>query len=150
MTIVLFLAAWLAVGAAPVPGAQSASADAQTEQALKTRRDAFFEALRRGDRAQLEPFLAAGFTFSHSTGRLEEREEFIARVVADAKRGPAPAIEFREDHIRIYDGHTAVWTTRSLRHGGPTGDIEFRSTDVLVKTTGQWQWAAVHSTRLSR
>jgi hypothetical protein len=150
MTIVLFLTAWLAVGAASVAGPQSVSADAQTEQELKTRRDAFFEALRRGDRPLLEPFLATGFAFTHATGRLEERDEFIARVIADVKRGPAPAIEFLEDHIRIYDGRTAVWTTRSLRRGGPTGDIEFRSTDVLVKTDGQWKWAAVHSTRLSR
>jgi hypothetical protein len=150
MTIVLLLTAWLAVGAAPMAHGQSLGADAQTEQELKTRRDAFFEALRRGDRPLLEPFLATGFTFTHSTGRLEERDEFIARALADAKGGPAPAIEFLEDHIRIYDGHTAVWTTRSLRRGGPTGDIEFRSTDVLVKTNGQWQWAAVHSTRLSR
>ena len=91
-----------------------------------------------------------GFVFTHSTGRVEEREQYIERMTVAARAAATPELEFLEDRIRVYGGHTAVWTTRSVRRGGPAGAIEFRSTDVLVRSAAQWKWASVHSTRLGQ
>jgi hypothetical protein len=99
--------------------------------------------MQQGDRNALERILAPAFVFIHSTGVLDSRQEFIDKTV----RAPAPRdFEYSEEIIRIYGGHTAVWTTRSVRQG--QGGAIFRGTDVLVRRGGRWQWAAVHSTAL--
>jgi hypothetical protein len=122
--------------------------DAATESELRALRQRLFDGLKRGDKALLEEVLADGFVFIHSTGVQERRDEFIARAAAGAQAS-AGEVEFLEDDIRVYNGNTVVWVTRSRRRGPPSApELNFRGTDVLVKTGGRWQWASVHSTRL--
>ena len=58
-------------------------------------------------------------------------------------------LEFIDEDIRVYDGRTAIWITRSVRRDtGGSSELHFRGTDVLVKIGGRWRWASVHSTRV--
>lgn len=123
--------------------------DVATERELRALRQRLFDGLKRGDKAQLEELLGDGFVFIHSTGVLERRADFIARNVAGAQASAPNDVEFLEDDIRVYQGNTVVWVTKSRRRGPPSAqESNFRGTDVLVKTGSRWQWVSVHSTRL--
>jgi hypothetical protein len=104
-------------------------------------------ALKQGDRAALERLIAEGFTFVHSTGGLDTRREYIDNTVAAAQAGRAPDLERLDEHVEVYDGHTAVFTGRAILRGRGD-DIRLRSTHVYVKREGRWQWAGGQSTRL--
>jgi hypothetical protein len=110
-------------------------------------RDSFFTAQKQGNRSVLERLLADSFYFVHSTGVVTNRKEFIDRAVTQAGRGPV--IEFKEQHLFIYNNITAVWLSRSTSKSPQGMETNFRATDVLVKSeTKGWQWVSVHSTRL--
>lgn len=120
-------------------------------QDLHALRQQLLDAIDRGDRPVLERLLAADFVFIHSTGVQESRQQFIDRSVAAAAtaRSPPPALVFSDEQIRFY-GSTAIWTTRSTRPlSGKGPELNFRGTDVIVRTGAGWQWASVHSTRLA-
>ena len=139
--MIAILALSLACGlpASPAPGTPEAEVAAfQRELVI---------ALRQGDRADLERLLADGFTFVHSTGGLDTRKEYIDNTVSAAQAGRSSDLERLEEHVQIYDGHTAVFTGRSVLHGRGD-DIPLRSTHVYVKRGGKWQWAGGQSTRL--
>lgn len=124
--------------------------DPTTESELRALRDRLMSALERGDRTALEEILAPGFLFIHSTGVLETRQQFIERAVDSSANasGPRPKLQYSDEQIRLY-GTTAIWTTRSSRPGTSQGAVlNFRGTDVLVRSGTTWQWASVHSTRL--
>jgi ketosteroid isomerase-like protein len=104
-------------------------------------------ALGKGDRAALEQMLTDGFTFVHSTGALDTKKMYIDSTVAAAQAGRAPDIEVLEDRIEVYDGRTAVATSRAVIHGRD-GDMPLRSTHVYVKTANRWRWAGGQSTPL--
>jgi ketosteroid isomerase-like protein len=131
------------------PAPSLTTPDAATESELRALRQKLFDGLKRGDKAVLEELLADGFVFIHSTGVLERRADFIARSVAAAQAAAPNDVEFLEDDIRVYNGDTVVWITESRRRGPPSApELNFRGTDVLVKTGSRWQWVSVHSTRL--
>lgn len=127
------------------------AADTRTTQDLRELRRQLLDAIDHGDRSALERILAPQFVFIHSTGVQESRQQFIDRTVASgsaAKSSPPPLV-FSDEQIRIY-GSTAIWTTRSTRPAnGKSPDLNFRGTDVVVRTASGWQWASVHSTRLA-
>ncbi len=128
---------------------QALKPEANIEWELRTLRREFFDAQRRGNRAALERLIADGFTFVHSTGVVEARQEYIDRTAAVANASRQAEIEFLDERVRVYEGRTAVWTTRSVsRIKGGSIETNFRGTDVLVKIRGRWQWISVHSTKL--
>lgn len=120
---------------------------ATPQQEVESFQKELIAALRKGDRAALEPMLTDGFTFVHSTGGLDTKKMYIDSSVTAAQAGRAPDIERLEDHIEIYDGRTAVATSRAVIHGRGD-DIPLRSTHVYVKTGDRWQWAGGQSTAL--
>jgi hypothetical protein len=108
---------------------------------------ALITALKKGDRAQLERLIADGFTFVHSTGGLDTKKIYIDSIVTGAQAGRATDIERLDEHIEIFDGHTAVNTTRGIvRRAGD--ETLLRSTHVYIKRGDGWQWAGGQSTRL--
>ncbi|MDB5068986.1 MAG: hypothetical protein JWM87_97 [Candidatus Eremiobacteraeota bacterium] len=124
--------------------------DAQTVQELHALRGDLMEALRTGDRSALERILADGFVFVHSTGTMETRKQYIDRVVASVATAGRMNLEFIDEDIRVYDGRTVVWITRSVRRDAVgSSELHFRGTDVLVRIGGHWRWASVHSTRVA-
>jgi Domain of unknown function (DUF4440) len=149
MALMLVVFCWQVLAGVPVGASQTLKPDAATENELRALRQKLFDGLTRGDKAQLEELLADGFVFIHSTGVMERRADFITRSVAAAQANAPNDVEFLEDDIRVYNGNTVVWVTRSRRRGPPSApELNFRGTDVLVKTGSRWQWVSVHSTRL--
>lgn len=137
---IVALAVLLAGGAAPDPPASA-------EQEVDRFQHELITALRAGDRPALERLLADGFTFVHSTGGLDTRAQYIDNIVTAAQAGRAPDIERLDHAVQVYDGHTAVTTSRAIVRG--RGDeMLLRSTHVYVKRGAQWQWAGGQSTRL--
>ena len=127
---------------------QADTQDAIAEQEVRALRMALLDAGVRNDRAALESMIADGFTFTHSTGSIETKKQWIDNAVATTQ-APSRATEYLEDRMRIYEGRTAVWTARSiLRVQGGGTEISLRSTNTYVKIGSRWQWAAGQSTRL--
>jgi len=137
------LFALLALLAAP----PASPAPASAEQEVAAFRDELVVALKQGDRARLEPLIADGFTFVHATGGLDTKKEYVDNVVSAVQANRGPDIERLDDHIEVFDGHTAVVTGRAILHGRGD-DMPLRSTQVYVKRDGRWLWAGGQSTRL--
>jgi hypothetical protein len=137
---------FVALAALLASGAATATPDSP-EQEVDRFQNELITALKAGDRPALERLIADGFTFVHSTGGLDTRVQYIDNAVSGAQAGRAPDIERLDNAVQVYDGHTAVTTSRAILHGRGD-DILLRSTHVYVKRGGQWQWAGGQSTRL--
>lgn len=128
-------------------GLPASPAPAIAQQEVAAFQHELITALKQGDRPVLERSIADGFTFVHSTGGLDTRKEYIDNTVSAAQAGRAPNIERLEEHVEVYDGHTAVFTGRAVLRGRGD-DILLRSTHVYVKREGGWLWVSGQSTKL--
>ena len=128
-------------------GGETPAAPGSPEQEVAAFQRELVTALKQGDRPALERLIADGFTFVHSTGGLDARAQYIDNIVSAAQAGRAADIERLEDHVQVYDGHTAVVTSRAVLRGRGD-DMLLRSTHVYVKRSARWQWAGGQSTRL--
>jgi hypothetical protein len=131
---------------AVLAGGETPAAPESLEQEVAAFQRELITALKAGDRPALERMIAEGFTFVHATGGLDSRAEYIDNTVSAAQAGRAPNIERLDDHVQVYDGHTAVATSRALHGRGD--DLLIRSTHVYLKRGQRWQWAGGQSTRL--
>ena len=106
------------------------------------------EAMTKQDVQALEEILADDLSYTHSTGRLESKAEFISNLTSG--RTKYQSIERDDVKVRQY-GDTAVVTGRAKFHVNANGqDIKFqvRFTDVYAKRDGVWQMVAWQSTKL--
>src|SRR5215203_2980160 len=67
---------------ATVCSSQTSTKDAKSEKEILVLERELSQALDRKDRGTLESVIADGFTFIHSTGRLETRREYIDNAAA--------------------------------------------------------------------
>lgn len=107
-----------------------------------------FAAMVRADTAELGALLAEDVTYTHSTGQVESREEFLASIASG--KLDYQSIEPAEERVRIY-GDTAVVTGRAgvkLRSEGKDLALALRFTSVWVKGEKGWRMVAWQSTRL--
>ncbi len=141
-TAVLVLATLLVT---PPPSGPGATADLR--QQVEACEQQLMAAVRQGDRPALERMVADGFVFVHATGALDTRRQYIDAVVSAAERHAAPDIERLDWQVEIYDGHTAVATSRAIVHGRGE-DVLLRSLHVYVRRGDAWLWAGGQSTRL--
>ena len=106
------------------------------------------EAMTRQDVQALEGILADDLSYTHSTGRLESKSEFISSLTSG--RTKYQSIERDDVKVRQY-GDAAVVTGSAKFHVNANGqDIKFqvRFTDVYAKRDGAWQMVAWQSTKL--
>lgn len=107
-------------------------------------------AMKSRDRARIDHLMAADFVMLHSTGNLEARQSFLDRAGAGTLLSQRVPAETLEDTLRLYDGHTALRTTRikATLHSPnrPAEEASIRSIDVYVKISGQWLWVSEQST----
>ena len=108
-----------------------------------------FAAMTRGDVAALDTLLADDLVYTHTTGRLETKEQFLTslrtgRIVYERisphdlqLRRPAP-------DVAVITGRARIAVT--LAEGRQEFDIRF--TDVLVRRGERWQTSIWQSTRL--
>lgn len=105
-------------------------------------------AMVKGDAAELGALLAEELTYTHTTGQVESREEFLASI--SAGKLDYESIERTEDQTRIY-GNTAVVSGRAdmkVKAQGKDLALAIRFTAVWVKGEKGWRMVAWQSTRL--
>lgn len=134
----------LSGGGAGTPGAPAGQEERSVSEA-ETRR---FEAMTKGDVAALDGLLAEELTYTHSTGQVETKRQFLDDVRSGRLKYEFIAPE--DVLVRVY-GTTAVATGRAriqVRTQGQEMGIQIRYTDVYVKRAGRWKLVAWQSTRL--
>jgi ketosteroid isomerase-like protein len=109
------------------------------------------QAVLRADVAALDPMLASDLTYCHSTGVVDSKSQFLAKIKSGELK--YEAFQHRDQLVRIY-GNTAVITgVTNLRlgapaQGGTAQEAVMRFTTVYVKQNGRWQQVAWQTTRL--
>ncbi|MEP7274483.1 MAG: nuclear transport factor 2 family protein [Acidobacteriota bacterium] len=107
-----------------------------------------FAAMARNDLAELGRILADDLVYTHSTGNVENKKEFLAGLESGNLR--YLSIESDENKVRVY-GDTAIINGRArvrLSARGQEQAFTLRFIDVYVKRNGNWQMVAWQSSRL--
>jgi len=127
-------------------GLATASGPAESEVAqIEQQR---FAAMQAADIATLDRLLSADLTYTHSSGKLETKQEFLGGIRSGALKYRTVAPEGLS--VRVYES-AAVVTGRchfQVEADGRQLDLQVRFTDVYVKRDGAWQLVAWQSTRL--
>ncbi|MCL4849355.1 MAG: DUF4440 domain-containing protein [Acidobacteria bacterium] len=114
-------------------------------QALDLQR---FERLVAGDIDGLAGLLADDYVHTHTSGKVDNKETYLAPL----HRGATKYLAFTPSDVsvRVY-GQTAVVVGRaSMRavSGGREQRVEMRFTNVWVERNGRWQMVTWQATRL--
>ena len=92
--------------------------------------------------------LADELTYTHSNGRVETKEQFLAALASGALEYLAIVSE-GESAVRLYaDGEVGLIAGAArvtVRTGGREGAVTLRYTSVYVHRDGRWQLVAWHS-----
>lgn len=109
------------------------------------------DALKTGDGPALEKMLGEGFMFIHSTGYVEQRDEYIKN--ASSGRLHAQRVEIREHDVtwHAYAGNTVVRydVTEMINNAKNATESRMRFVFVFVKVPKKgWQWVSGQSTKL--
>jgi ketosteroid isomerase-like protein len=101
------------------------------------------EAWAKNDLPTLERLVADDYTHTDISGKVQDRDEWLADVRSRAARGKVSQLEFEDIKVRIY-GDVAVVTGRVIWRSGSIGFLKLPlcSTQVLIKKNGQWQRSA--------
>ena len=105
------------------------------------------QAVIRQDAAALQRFLADDLSYSHASGRTQNKAEYIAAITT----GPGNYESFTESDtsIRVY-GRAAVLTGYVDVKLKGKDSYRVRSLEVYVENNGRWQLAAKQSARAGR
>jgi hypothetical protein len=104
------------------------------------------KAVIRQDKAALEKLLADDLTYTHASGKTQDKADYVASIVT----GPGRYESFQESDttIRVY-GKAAVLTGYvdvKLVNAQP---YRVRTIEVYVEHGGQWRMAAKQSARIA-
>ncbi len=114
---------------------------------LETRR---LRAMVEVDTAALDKILADDLTYTHSSGQVDTKAQFIASL----KSGQLRYESVTTDEVKVrVDGDAAVVTGRGMmkvKAGDRELNMPIRFTDVYVKRRGRWQMVAWQSTRIAQ
>lgn len=105
----------------------------------------WIDAIRSGDFAALEKILSDDLVYTHSSGVVETKKEFIGNLHTDVQ-----TVEYSDQKIQLF-GNTAVLTAQARITGGTKGqsyDNRVRIIHVWANKGGGWQLVADQSTRL--
>jgi len=122
------------------------AADARDDvRAAETRR---FAAMGAGDLDTLATFLADDLTYTHSSGRVESKKEYLDSLRAGRLKYLSITPEVTD--VRVY-GDAAVATGRSamkVSNAGQEQSFRIVFTDVWARRDGRWRMVAWQATRL--
>ena len=134
---------FLAVPAAVVVASAQPASAGDARKAI----DAFIAAVRKNDVPAVSNFLADDLVYTHSTGIVEGKPEYLAKLKAGDQK--YTGIELTNPKIRTF-GDTAVLNT-TARMTGATKGVPFDNTlflmQVWVKQGGGWKMVAHQTTR---
>jgi ketosteroid isomerase-like protein len=109
-----------------------------------------FAAMVQGDQAALDGLLADDLTYTHSSGQLETKAQFLESLRSGKLR--YLSVQPSDQAVRLY-GDTAVVTGRAevkvSSQGRDAAALSLRFTEVWVKSGGAWKLTAWQSTRLA-
>jgi len=122
---------------------------AAVEDEIKSVDQAWAEAAKTADAAQLNRLLSNDLVYTHATGVIDDKSSYIEKV--KSKRQKYDGIVHSNVRVKVFGGHTAVLTARMRMHGtNPAGafDDQVLMTHVWVKSNGSWQLVAHQTTKL--
>jgi len=119
----------------------SAWGDTKDEAAVRAAHDAFVKAAKTGDAAALDKLFADNLQYSHSSAKLENKQEAIS-ALAKSKGD----FEVHSQTIHVY-GNVATIRAKVTAHN-PAGDIPLTMLQVWVRNNGAWQMVERHTTRI--
>ena len=128
--------------------AAAAGLNAQQGAAAEARKavDAFIAAVRKNDIATVSSFLADDLVYTHSTGIVETKQQYLAKLkTGDQKYA---SIDFINPKIRAF-GDTVVINTQTRMTGASKGvpfDNMLFLMHVWVKQGGAWKLVAHQTT----
>jgi ketosteroid isomerase-like protein len=100
------------------------------------------------DGATLEKLLGDGLIYAHSTGVVDSKKSYIAKVTSGKQR--YEGAEYKDETVKLYGttavghGHMRMW---GVNQNGKFDDLVM-VLHVWVKTAGGWQLAAHQTTKL--
>jgi hypothetical protein len=144
----LLLSLLLVSAAIPAARAESKPPTAATGDVVKAAELKRFEAAEKDDLDLLGKLLGEDLTYTHSTGALETKTQFL-----DALRSGKlkfKKIEPSDLQVRVYGATAIINGTAKLAvvSDGQPKDVNIRFTDVWVNRAGRWQMVAWQSTKL--
>ena len=136
----------LALGAAAFTGA--ALADAADEAAVKKAVEEMKAAWLKQDKAKIEAMTLPQLSYSHSDGRIEDKEKFINGVMG--RKATIKSLEYPDMTVQVV-GNTAIvrhlWVSESELEGKVT-NTKIGVMQVWQKDGGGWKLLARSSYRL--
>jgi len=98
------------------------------------------------DEAALQRLLADDLTYTHASGRTQDKAEYIAAVV---KTGRYESFTESDTKIRMY-GKTAILTGFVDVKIAGQEPYRVRTIEVYIENNGRWQLTAKQSARITR
>jgi len=141
-----FAAGVLALGATALTG--PALASAEDEAAVKKAVEEIKAAYLKQDKAKLEAMTFPQLTYSHSDGRIEDKEKFITGVMG--RKATVKSLDYPDMTVHVA-GDTAIvrhlWVSQTELEGKVT-DTKIGVMQVYKKDGGSWKLLARSSYRL--
>ena len=144
-----YLSALLIIGILLSPCRADEASNSNTDESTVRQAQAIrFQAMIDMDVATLETLLADDLTYTHSTGLLETKDEFLEAV--QSRTIKYLSISPTDMQIRIYDDFavSAGITAVRVHVGGQDLAASLRITEVHRRNGGSWQLVAYQSTRI--
>jgi ketosteroid isomerase-like protein len=126
----------------------SIAAAAKPADEVRQAEDKWITAIKVNDRAALEKILSGDLVYTHSTGLVEDKAQYIAAVTSGNQK--YASVTYENPLIRVF-GATAVVTTKARMTGSTKGtpfDNQLRLLHVWVHQAGSWVLVAHQTTRL--
>jgi hypothetical protein len=138
----LAIAGAFALGAASLLGGSAVLADASDEVAVKDSVEALRKALLMADKAQLELLAADQLSYGHSSGKVQDKPEFVDGVVT--RKAMVKSLDFPELTVAVA-GDAAIarhlYVSESETDGKPN-NVRIGSLEVWQKQDGNWKLLA--------
>jgi Domain of unknown function (DUF4440) len=107
-----------------------------------------FQAIVEADVETLEDILADDLTYTHTTGKIDSKREFLDAL--KSRKVNYHSIEPADVLVRVYDDTALLTGLADMSVSTPERSFSFscRFTEVYRKKNGDWQLVAWQSTRL--
>ena len=138
----LAIAGAVALGAAGLLRGGAALADASDEAAVRDNVEALRKALLAADKGALENLTAAGLSYGHSSGKLQNQAEFIDGVVN--RKGVVKSIDFPNLRVAVVGDNAIVrhgWVSESETNG-KVNHVSIEVLAVWQKQANGWKLLA--------
>ena len=120
----------------------------ETEKAIRELETRRFQAMIEADTAALDTILAEDLTYTHTSGWVDTKEQFIGWLESGELN--YESISTDSVRVRVYAAAAVVTGQAAvkIKVNGQAKNLQIRFIDVYVKRDDHWQMVAWQSTRL--